>query len=93
MPYVVAFLAALTVLLIVLGYLQQRRHSRELVGLFAAFREERAQLINKIVRPEQPIPDGRPTPTVRSRRTPESQRELSRVGTVAPPRPPDGAES
>lgn len=65
---------------------QQARHNQYTAGLLDAFRDERVQLINKISRPETPIP-GRAKPVaVQPRRTPEQAREFARVGTVAPPR-------
>lgn len=67
---------------------QQARHDRYTAQLLDAFRQERAQLINKITTPERAMPDGRPGPKVVQRRTPEQQREFARVGTVAPPRDP-----
>ncbi|MGH3881531.1 MAG: hypothetical protein ACRDSK_31280 [Actinophytocola sp.] len=87
-----AFLAALVVLLVVLLVRQQERHNQYTARLLAAFREERAQLLNKISAPQRPMPDGRPTPKVAPRRSPANAREHARVGTVRPPRPPGPGE-
>lgn len=67
---------------------QQTRHNAYTAQLLGAFRDERAALINKVSAPERPIPDGRPVPKVKPRRTPEQAREYAQIGTVAPPRDP-----
>jgi hypothetical protein len=83
--YVAAFLALLVVLLLAALLWQQDRHTVLLCETHDAYRLERAQLLNKIARPETPMPDGRPVPKVTQRRTPGNARDFARVGTVAPP--------
>jgi hypothetical protein len=71
---------------------QQDRHNRYTGQLLATFREERAELLNKVTRPEIPITGRRPTPVTTKQRSPEDVRERARVGTVAPPRSDNGTE-
>lgn len=93
-PTVLSLAIAVLGLLLAAGALaalvaQQERHNRYTAQLLAAFREERAQLINKVAAPDRVMPDGRGLPAVKSRRSPENARDYARIGMVAPPRDPD----
>lgn len=66
---------------------QQDRQNAYTAQLLGAFREERAQLINKIDPHSRPIPTGR-TVTKPQRRSQENVKDYARVGTVSPPRDP-----
>lgn len=79
-----ALAAGLTIALV----RQQTRHNAYTAQLLAAFRDERAALINKVSAPDRLMSEGRPVPKVKPRRTPEQAREYAQIGTVAPPRDP-----